>query len=354
MPRFARVLTFTFATLLAAPAAAEPPEVPDGARKTVNSLKEKFRQAVETFSNENPPPPPPPPRGGGTGKRFFVSDSAKVDYAGDLLCHEGTGRDTLSVRVASVRALRALKATAKAAGIQDVPELYESDVHSAMAALYRGKRIIMYNPQFIAMLADSQESKRHIVSAVIAHELGHHTNGHTIEAKGDAWLQEYQADYFSGFALGRMGLSLDEAQSALTSWAAMTAKAAGNREHPPTTERLAQVARGWKEGRGKAPSQKTSTNLWGNDLRAAANARLEAGGIDPITEVGMKNLLRAGELIAAGKHGAARAQLYRAETVPELKAVATWWRCRTYALENNPYKAEDCFKAEGIDPRGRR
>jgi hypothetical protein len=116
-----------------------------------------------------------------------------------------------------------------------------SSVPNAAAVVYSGKRYLLYNPAFINDLVRQTGNKWAAVS-VLAHEIGHHLNGHTVTATGSQPAVELEADEFSGFVLRKMGASLADAQAAMRILAGQTASAT----HPAQYDRLASIARGWQ------------------------------------------------------------------------------------------------------------
>jgi hypothetical protein len=106
--------------------------------------------------------------------------------------------------------------------------------------VYQGKRYILHNPSFIAAM-DKAAGTPWASVAVLAHEIGHHLNGHTLDGKGSLPAIELEADEFSGFALRQMGASLSEAQLAMR----IVANAKATRTHPARSDRLLAIAIGW-------------------------------------------------------------------------------------------------------------
>jgi hypothetical protein len=76
---------------------------------------------------------------------------------------------------------------------------------------------------------------------VLAHEIGHHLNGHTVTSSGSQPSLELEADEFSGFVLRKMGASLTEAQAAMKTLASVNS----SRTHPGQYDRLASIEKGW-------------------------------------------------------------------------------------------------------------
>ena len=125
-------------------------------------------------------------------------------------------------------------------GLQASFEIRRANVPNAAAVVYQGKRYILYNPSFIAAM-DKAAGTPWASVAVLAHEIGHHLNGHTLDGKGSLPAIELEADEFSGFALRKMGASLSEAQVAMR----IVASAKATRTHPARGDRLLAIANGW-------------------------------------------------------------------------------------------------------------
>jgi small nuclear ribonucleoprotein (snRNP)-like protein len=143
-------------------------------------------------------------------------------------------------------------------GMQSVPDSLEGNVPNAMATFYGQRRVIVYNSQFMDNVA-SQAGTRWAYAGILAHELGHHLNLHiSASATADSWHQELQADYFSGFALAKMGASLKEAQSAMKTLEKLYGPS-GSNTHPPTQTRLNEIEKGYRDGKA-APSASTTAS----------------------------------------------------------------------------------------------
>jgi hypothetical protein len=94
-----------------------------------------------------------------------------------------------------------------AVGLKPNFEIKAGQVDNAAALVYRGKRYIMYNPRFINSISAAVKTDWAGIS-ILAHEVGHHLNGHTITNEGSAPSLELEADEFSGYVLRKMGASL--------------------------------------------------------------------------------------------------------------------------------------------------
>ena len=103
-----------------------------------------------------------------------------------------------------------------------------------------GKRYILYN-QYFMRDTKSRTNNEWAPVSIMAHEVGHHLNGHTLDGLGSRPPSELQADYYSGFILQRMGADLDDARAAMD----IIGSDSGSHTHPPKHDRLAAITRGW-------------------------------------------------------------------------------------------------------------
>lgn len=130
-------------------------------------------------------------------------------------------------------------------GLKPNFEVRTADIPNAAALTHNGKRYIAYNPQFISKLNVAAGNKWASVS-VLAHEIGHHLNGHTITNKGSKPPLELEADEFSGFVLQKMGATLQQAQVAMK----LAASYKQSLTHPGQKERLLAIEKGWNNASG--------------------------------------------------------------------------------------------------------
>ncbi|MFZ2901105.1 MAG: hypothetical protein WA004_20915 [Saprospiraceae bacterium] len=121
-----------------------------------------------------------------------------------------------------------------------------ANVPNAAAVLYQEQRFILYNQYFMMRIKDQTQTDWSAMS-ILAHEIGHHLSGHTLDSQGSRPDKELEADRFSGFVLYKMGATVDEARIAMETLAAET----GTATHPPKSARLAAVTNGWLEARNQ-------------------------------------------------------------------------------------------------------
>ncbi|MFT5252887.1 MAG: hypothetical protein ACI87N_001909, partial [Flavobacteriales bacterium] len=104
----------------------------------------------------------------------------------------------------------------------------------------------LYDNEFFNKIEDKASNDWAGIS-ILAHEIGHHLNGHSLNNDGSTHQYELEADEFSGFVLARMGSTLEDAQSAINTLKYEKA----TRTHPAKADRLVSIERGWKRGKGK-------------------------------------------------------------------------------------------------------
>jgi hypothetical protein len=85
--------------------------------------------------------------------------------------------------------------------------------------------------------------------SILAHEIGHHANFHTIDGTGSRPEKELEADYFSGFWLHEMGANLSQSQEAMKHFQGEFVTST----HPPQSQRLVAIQKGWSEAENMHP-----------------------------------------------------------------------------------------------------
>ncbi|UFH54113.1 M48 family metalloprotease [Spirosoma sp. KNUC1025] len=128
-----------------------------------------------------------------------------------------------------------------------------SNTDNCFATVLKGQRFIVYDGAFMQQIEDETETDWSAIS-IMAHEIGHHLQGHTIDGLGGQPLKEIEADKFSGFVLHQLGASLDESLVAV--------KALGDEHatstHPAKPARLEAIRKGWLEAEAMYPKSRTS------------------------------------------------------------------------------------------------
>lgn len=97
-----------------------------------------------------------------------------------------------------------------------------SNINNAVALQMSGIRYIFYDPAFINNISSGEFW---IKFFVLAHEVGHHINGHVVDVDSfgtkkislyENRLQELESDKFAGFILQKLGASLNETLAAVS------------------------------------------------------------------------------------------------------------------------------------------
>lgn len=155
-------------------------------------------------------------------------------------------------------------------------EMREANIDNAAAVIVNGKRYILYNTNFLNAVNNASRTDWAAVS-ILAHEIGHHLNGHTLVNGGSNPADELEADEFSGFVLRKMGASLADAQAAM----AVLSDERDSATHPGRNSRLAAINNGWKN----ANNQMLAANKPVSDkpVQVTAARKVEASGYPPVT-----------------------------------------------------------------------
>ena len=125
-----------------------------------------------------------------------------------------------------------------------------------------GFRYILYDEEFMNSLSN-RNNKYWANMAVLAHEVGHHINGHTLSEKisqYDNRLQELEADEFAGFVLSKLGADLKEVEDIFSNLGEDGDDT--YRSHPNKTRRLNAINKGFEKARlnGNITQKKLSSD----------------------------------------------------------------------------------------------
>ena len=105
------------------------------------------------------------------------------------------------------------------------------------------RRVIAFNPQFMAAASAKVNGNQWGPISVMAHEIAHHLSGHTITPGGSRPEIELEADKFSGFVLYKMGAPLADASAMILS----VSNPHGSATHPPRDQRAEAIRQGWMQ-----------------------------------------------------------------------------------------------------------
>ncbi|WP_188767424.1 M48 family metalloprotease [Emticicia aquatilis] len=124
---------------------------------------------------------------------------------------------------------------------------------NCFAAIQGQTRLIVYDGSFMKKANDLSKSDWGALS-ILAHEIGHHLQGHTIIEGGSDPAKELEADEFSGFVMYQMGATLKDAQAAINK---LTSDYDGG-THPARPKRLAAIKKGFDNAQELYPNIKKS------------------------------------------------------------------------------------------------
>lgn len=131
-------------------------------------------------------------------------------------------------------------------------------VANALARLAStGKRQIIFNSEFMRQVKAGAGTDWALIG-IAAHEIGHHAGNHIVlQGNGQmvltvaAHAAELQADYYSGYALGKMGCNLNDAVAAMR-W--LPDPGANNPDYPERKLRVEEIGRGWQNAKRNEPA----------------------------------------------------------------------------------------------------
>ena len=118
------------------------------------------------------------------------------------------------------------------------------NIGNAMAAVYEGFRYILYKESWLS------QSNYWSKMAVLAHEVGHHINGHTLSgySLAESRRVELEADDWAGYAMGVLGASLIQTLELTERFSEGDDT---NSTHPNRAKRINALTAGWNIGSEK-------------------------------------------------------------------------------------------------------
>jgi hypothetical protein len=117
-----------------------------------------------------------------------------------------------------------------------------ANTRNCFATVVQGQRFIIYDGAFMQRIEEETDTDWSAIS-IMAHEIGHHLQGHTIDGKGARPQKEIEADKFSGFVLHQLGASMEESFAAIRALGSEHPTAT----HPARAARLEAIRKGWLE-----------------------------------------------------------------------------------------------------------
>lgn len=147
---------------------------------------------------------------------------------------------TIKMEPANAAAEQIIQKILSVVGLRHNFEIRAANVPNAAAVILKNKRYILYNPKFISQINYASGTNWSGIS-ILAHEIGHHLNGHTLQKGGSRPDLELEADEFSGFVLNKLGADKKDAQAAMN----VAASQKSSHTHPARKDRLVAISDGW-------------------------------------------------------------------------------------------------------------
>jgi hypothetical protein len=150
--------------------------------------------------------------------------------------------DSLELYYPSDREIDEIKKIISYAGLPMNFDIYGGNIKNAMATIVNDRRIILYD-QNLFVFADHVSNSYWTSMSILAHEIGHHLSGHTLNRKISSHKNELEADKFSGFTLYKMGASIEQSTLAIK----LFGSELQSETHPNKSARIKAIEQGWIE-----------------------------------------------------------------------------------------------------------
>jgi hypothetical protein len=150
--------------------------------------------------------------------------------------------NSITISLPGARELNQINAILQFSGLTTNFIVFSAPIQNAMATIIDGKRLILYDPNLLRS-TDRNSGSYWSSMSILAHEIGHHLQGHTLSTSGSSISDELQADKYSGFVLYKLGASLAQSSAAMQTLASET----DSKTHPAKYKRLQAIAQGWNE-----------------------------------------------------------------------------------------------------------
>tara|TARA_Y100000766_G_scaffold214665_1_gene186376 strand:+ start:231 stop:3035 length:2805 start_codon:yes stop_codon:yes gene_type:complete len=142
-------------------------------------------------------------------------------------------------------------------------------INNAIAFLRDDRRYILYDPNFLEEIDNNSKSWKNLL--ILAHEIGHHQNFHTmpsvfgslselyLESNNQRKMLEIEADEFAGFILQKLGASKEEAISAMDDLLGNVSKE--SIRYPGKQLRINAIKKGWENAKENISDRELSMGI---------------------------------------------------------------------------------------------
>lgn len=184
--------------------------------------------------------------------------------------------------------------------INAVPEYRNKDYHfilriasvaNARAASKNGQRYILFNEEFLDNFEINAKT-RWAAYSVFAHEIGHHVLKHDLASEDNSQRKrwEFEADYYSGRVLARLGAEHYEALSGIRNFDV----AEFSETHPDPTEREKKVEAGFFDERKVINQEKLGSDPVRTTTEISSTAIIEQK-VDVVSQTGRSTIMDTGK-----------------------------------------------------------
>lgn len=163
-----------------------------------------------------------------------IAPDGYCQFAGETLPDDLYGFES------NAEAIEAVRRIVRYTGLEQNFQILAANVPNAAAVVQGQTRLLLYNQAFMLDVKNTTDPQWGAIS-IMAHEVGHHLQGHTIQSGGSRPSIELEADKYSGYVLRRMGATLAQARAAMERLGSDT----GSATHPARSARLAAITNGW-------------------------------------------------------------------------------------------------------------
>ena len=192
----------------------------------------------------------------------FAQYRMKLGPAFCSMENETTSEREVMFEGADIATVELINRIVDVAGILSNFEVRSYDIFNAEAIVIddgggQKRRFILYNKAFLENVRESGGSDWAVLG-IMAHEVAHHLNGHTVEKSRSSRDLELAADYSAGFWLKALGATLEQAKSGFVGFSDIVRSGS---THPRRKDRLAAVEKGWTKADARLGKGSTSNPI---------------------------------------------------------------------------------------------
>lgn len=151
-------------------------------------------------------------------------------------------KDDIEIFLPNEKEIYELKGITSFSGLPLNFKIYRADINNAVATIINDERYILYDSKLLDFANNQTQSFWSSIS-ILAHEIGHHLSGHTLNQLKDNHQAELEADKFSGFILYKMGASKEQATKAINTIGSQN----DTKSHPSKSKRILAIQNGWQD-----------------------------------------------------------------------------------------------------------